>query len=70
VSLSRTERLQNLLWAFQWKKSSITIPSTTTHIIIIDDLTTTGSTLEQVGKSIIQKNTSVELRWCVIARHN
>lgn len=68
VSLSRAERLQNLLWVFQTKDSPLD-PSIK-RVIIIDDITTTGSSLEQVAKTIKTTHPNLEIWWCVVARHN
>jgi predicted amidophosphoribosyltransferase len=69
VSLSRSKRLQNLLGAFQAKKHSIELWPEIKRILIIDDITTTGSTLEHISISIKSKYPSLELRWVVVARH-
>lgn len=71
VSLSRTQRLQNLLGVFQGKQNDTNnIPIWIKKVLIIDDITTTWATLEQIAKEIHRKNPSLELRWCVIARHH
>lgn len=63
--LSRSRRLINLRKAFVIKKD---IPSTIHTIIIIDDIVTTWSTINELARSIKEKYPSLQVRWAVIGR--
>ncbi len=66
LSLSRKERLYNLKNVF----SPITSNIEQETIIIVDDLTTTWTTLKEVANCIKNINQDIEIRWLVVARHN
>ncbi len=38
-------------------------------VLIIDDITTTGSTINEVAKCIKQKYPNIKIRWMVVGRH-
>jgi len=51
TSLSKAQRLSNLDGAFQWQESA-NLHTGIRHILLVDDVTTTGSTLHEVAKAI------------------
>ena len=67
AGLTRKDRLKNLKNAFSLKKTNLTGTET---ILLVDDVTTTWSTLNQIAKTIKNTYPKVKLRWLVIARHN
>lgn len=64
--LKRQERLTNLQWSFT--ASSANIPETAI-ILLIDDITTTGSTLHELAKQIHHTHPNVTIWWAVVGRH-
>jgi len=65
--LSREERQTNLQNNFSCiKKEDL---SSFSRLILIDDVTTTGSTLESAAQEIKQSWPHLSLWWCVLARH-
>lgn len=67
VSLSRKQRLTNLIGVFT-HTVSVHIPPDST-LLIIDDITTTGSTLEQVATVRKRSYPTLRIRWVVVGRH-
>lgn len=67
VSLSRAKRKTNLIWAFACKEDLL--PADISTLIIVDDITTTWSTLYQLTKKIQQTYPDLDLWWAVFARH-
>jgi len=68
VNLNKLERHKNLIWVFA-KKDKIDIWEND-NIIIIDDITTTGSTLNEIAKTIRQTYPNINIWWMVLARNN
>ncbi len=64
---TRKQRLTNLIGAF----SSTTLPSLPSWatLIIIDDITTTGATLDQVAKERKKHYPCIQVWWVVVGRH-
>ena len=68
AKLQRRQRLVNLQWKFiinsdtqlQWNET----------IILIDDVSTTNSTLNEAARTIKETYPHTKIRWLVIARHN
>ena len=67
TSLNRDERLKNLSDVFQLKKW-INLNWNET-IIIIDDVTTTGTTLNELAKVVRIKWPKIKVWWLVLGRH-
>lgn len=67
AGLDRKARLKNLKNAFSLKKTNLTGNET---VILIDDVTTTWSTLNQIAKTIKNSYPKVKIWGLVIARHN
>lgn len=64
---SRAERLENVRRAFQIKKQSELIGR---HVLLIDDVLTTGATLEACGEKILTiPNTKLSLATIAIAKY-
>ena len=61
---SRNERLTNVSWSFE----NILNLENIDNVLIIDDLITTWSTLEQISKCIKEKNPKTKTFWLVLAR--
>lgn len=68
AKLQRTQRLVNLQWKFVFNPN-IQLEGHET-IILIDDVTTTNSTLNEAARTIKNQYPYVKVRWLVIARHN
>lgn len=66
AQLNRKQRLQNLQWAFVMKK--LDIPANAC-IIIVDDIVTTASTINQLAQLTKKQYPKAHIRWAVIARH-
>ena len=64
--LSRQERLTNLHGSFATRPRYILKTAT---ILLIDDITTTWSTLHELAKEIHQRYPSTTIWWAVIGRH-
>lgn len=64
---SRKERLVNLIDAFTLKHCQ-KIPLCST-LIIIDDITTTWSTIDEVAKTRKKSDSSLTIWWVVVGRH-
>lgn len=67
VSLSREERFKNLKNAFVCVQSS-QLPSGTT-LLLVDDVTTTGATLNELAKTLKQLRSDITVRGAVVARN-
>lgn len=67
LHLNREQRWKNLKWAFVvWDLSRLPFNST---VLLVDDVTTTGSTLSELAKTIHQARNDIKFRWAVIARN-
>lgn len=67
ASLDRNGRINNLKNTFFLYKN---LPLTGNEIVIIvDDITTTGSTINQLAHSIKEKYPHIKVRWAVLGRH-
>ena len=67
LHLNREKRKENLKWVFQVQDTSH-LPIWAT-ILLVDDVTTTGSTLSELAKVIHQSREDLQFRWAVIARN-
>jgi ComF family protein len=67
AGLDRKARLKNLKNAFVLKKNILNGNET---VLLVDDVTTTWSTLNQIAKTIKTSYPKAKIRWLVIARHN
>ena len=67
AGLDRRARLTNLQKAFVLKENNLNGNET---VLLIDDVTTTWSTLNQIAKTIKKSHSKVKIRGLVIARHN
>lgn len=67
AGLTRKDRLKNLKNAFSLKNINLKGDET---VLLIDDVTTTWSTLNQIAKTIKTTYPKIKIRWLVIARHN
>ena len=63
AKLDREKRFFNLKWAFEWKKLDYQ------NILIVDDITTTCSTLIELAKEIKSVNPKTKVWWVVFARN-
>ena len=66
ASLNREWRLKNLKNAFCFKDANVLENVQT--IILVDDVTTTWSTLNEVAKFIKSKYPKISIRWVVLCR--
>ena len=67
LRLNREERKKNLKWVFHVEDLS-QLPNWST-VLLVDDVTTTGSTLSELAKTIHETRSDLEFRWAVIARN-
>lgn len=67
AGLNRSQRLSNLENAFQMDTQKIQESDT---ILIIDDVTTTWSTINELARTIKSQFPKVKIRWAVLARNN
>ncbi len=67
ASLNRNSRLHNLKNAFSLTKNTQLQGNET--ILIIDDITTTGSTINELAKLIQHHYPNIKIRWAVLWRH-
>ena len=68
AGLKRKDRLKNLTNAFTLTK--IHNLKENDLVLLVDDVTTTWSTLNQIAKVIKMDYPKVKIRWLVLARHN
>ncbi len=68
AKLQRNQRLVNLQWKFIRNQNN-TIRWDET-ILLVDDVTTTNSTLNEAAHSIKEQHPLTKIRWLVLARHN
>lgn len=68
VRLTREQRFKNLEKAFMVKNLA-SLPSESL-ILIVDDVTTTGATLNELAKTLKTQRPDLRVWWMVIARHN
>ena len=67
ASLDREWRLKNLKNAFDFRWDISFLEKTKT-IILVDDITTTGSTMNEVAKLIKYKFPGISVWWIVLGR--
>lgn len=67
TKLKRAQRLKNLQWVFVLKDTNIPINAC---IIIVDDIITTGSTINQLAKTAKKQFPKSHIRWAVLGRHH
>ena len=67
LHLNREERKKNLKWVFSAQDLSL-MPNGSS-ILLVDDVTTTGSTLSELAKTIYETRNDLNFRWAVIARN-
>ncbi len=68
IKLNRVKRKTNLIWAFKHIHPIPTIKNGT--LLIVDDITTTWSTIIQLAKTIKEKHPDLKIRGAVLARNN
>ncbi len=68
ASLNRNGRLHNLKNAFSLAKNLSFIGEEI--VVIIDDITTTWTTINELAKLIKQQYPKIKVRWAVLGRHN
>lgn len=68
AALSREQRLVNLQWAFACTLN-VALDPRIEHIVLVDDVTTTASTLNEVTFAIKQAYPQVAVWAVVVARH-
>jgi ComF family protein len=66
AKLSREKRMRNLYNAFMLTKHTLVWDE---YILIIDDISTTGSTIHELAKIYKKKYPKSTIRWCVLWRH-
>lgn len=69
VKLDRNHRLNNLVWSYELNNHDLLIDPVS-HIYIVDDISTTWSTINELAKTIKQKYPNARISWIVIARSN
>jgi predicted amidophosphoribosyltransferase len=67
LHLNRAQRQKNLKWVFRVGDLSQVLNWAT--ILLVDDVTTTGSTLSELAKTIHESRNDLNFRWAVIARN-
>lgn len=67
LRLNREERKKNLKWVFHVEDLSH-LPNWAT-VLLVDDVTTTGSTLSELAKTVHEARSDLNFRWAVIARN-
>jgi predicted amidophosphoribosyltransferase len=67
LRLNREERKKNLKWVFHVEDLS-QVPIWAT-ILLVDDVTTTGSTLSELARTVYETRNDLNFRWVVIARN-
>ena len=67
LHLNRSERQKNLKWVFRvWDLSQVLNWAT---ILLVDDVTTTGSTLSELAKTVHESRNDLNFWWAVMARN-
>lgn len=67
LRLNREERKKNLKWVFHVEDLS-QVPIWAT-VLLVDDVTTTGSTLSELSRAVYGARNDLNFRWAVIARN-
>lgn len=67
LRLNREKRKENLKWVF-CAKNLLSLPNWVT-VLLVDDVTTTGSTLSELAKTIHDARSDLNFRGAVIARN-
>jgi len=67
ASLDRNGRLYNLKNAFSLTENFSLLGNET--LLIIDDITTTGSTINELARLIKTQHPKIKVRWAVLGRH-
>jgi predicted amidophosphoribosyltransferase len=67
LRLNREERKKNLKWVFHVEDLS-QVPIWAT-VLLVDDVTTTGSTLSELARTVYETRNDLNFRWAVIARN-
>jgi predicted amidophosphoribosyltransferase len=67
LRLNREERKKNLKWVFHVEDLS-QVPIWAT-VLLVDDVTTTGSTLSELARTVYKTRDDLNFRWAVIARN-
>lgn len=67
AKLNRSQRLTNIVWAFRIN-DNINLDGHET-IVIVDDVTTTWSTIQELARTIYAQYPTIRIRGLVIARH-
>lgn len=67
LHLNREKRKENLKWVFHVEDLS-QLPNWAT-VLLVDDVTTTSSTLSELAKAIHSDREDLKFRWAVIARN-
>ena len=67
LHVNREERKKNLKWVFHIEDLS-RLPKRST-VLLVDDVTTTGSTLSELVKTTHNERNDLIFRWAVIARN-
>jgi ComF family protein len=68
TKLSKKQRVSNLIHAFKVLQNSSDIRDQTT-LLIVDDITTTGSTINELAETIQSIYPHMVIWWWVVARH-
>ena len=67
LHLNHSEKQKNLKWKFCIEDLSQVLNWTT--ILLLDDVTTTGSILSELTKTVHESRNDLNFRWVVIARN-
>ncbi len=67
LRLNREDRKKNLQWVFHVENLSELLNWAT--VLLVDDVTTTGSTLSELAKTIHEEREDLNFWWAVIARN-
>jgi len=70
VWLNKNQRENNLKNIFKLTKNAISNINWNETIIIVDDVTTTWSTINEIAKTIKKSYPQISIRWAVLWRHN
>ncbi len=69
VSLKKHERVDNVRNSFSLVKNHQNIFSSKKYVIIVDDIVTTGSTLNEMSNTITTHYDNIFIRWAALARN-